>query len=123
MLAGARMTMHTVILLLSPLEHLVGQGAATYVPREDEMNTERDLKNVLTLSREVRIRMHDSRVIYASVVAVPPAEETFLVRPWGVSSTIALRFADVSSARPVSRMGWQQQRTISAAQAVDTCWA
>ena len=80
------------------------------------MRTERDLKNVLTLSREVRIRMNDASVIYASVVGEQTAE-AFMVRPWGISTTVMIRFEEVSSARPVSKMGWQEQRAIVAAQA------
>ena len=77
------------------------------------MTNERILRNVLTLAREVRIQMRDRSVIYATVVSSDAS--VFLVRPWGASTTIALRFEAVSSARPV-RMGWQQQRVISAAQ-------
>jgi hypothetical protein len=82
------------------------------------MNNDRDLKNVLTLSREIRIRMIDASVIYATVVDDPhtEADESFRVKPWGRSETMVIRFSDVSSARPVSRMGWHAQRAIAAAQ-------
>ena len=81
------------------------------------MHPEPFLRNVLSLAREVRVEMRDSRVIFASVVrATDTDEDWFVVLPWGLRSPIALRFDEVCRARPVRHMVWLKQRTICASQ-------
>jgi hypothetical protein len=61
--------------------------------------------------------MRDSHVIVGHIV---PAGErpiaTFQIRPWGVRSSMTLRFDDVARASPLRHMFWDQQRSISTAQ-------
>jgi hypothetical protein len=81
------------------------------------MDTERSLRNVVCLAHEVRLDLRDARVIFATIVSVSHgAGQSFVVRPWGLRSAIALRFDEVCRARPVRHMRWEHERTICAAQ-------
>lgn len=85
--------------------------------RADWRGRDGAVRNVLALAREVRVYLRDSHVIVGSTV--PPKSgpsEVFHIRPWGLRSTMTLRFADVLRAAPVRRMVWAEQRTIAAAQ-------
>ena len=77
------------------------------------------IRAVVGIAHEVRIQLHDAKVIFASVLAGadPPTEiQAFVVRPWGRKTTMTIKFAEVSRIAPVKTMDWQTQRTISAAQ-------
>ena len=72
------------------------------------------MKNVVTFAREVRIRLRDARIIFASIVSAQ--EDAFVVRPWGVPWTLTLRYAETSLVVPVRHMGWQAQQAICKSQ-------
>jgi hypothetical protein len=75
------------------------------------------IRNVVAFAHEVRVVLHDSHVIVGSIVfARDSAADTFRIRPWGVTSAMTVRLDDVARAVPVRRMGWAEQRCISAAQ-------
>jgi hypothetical protein len=76
------------------------------------------IRNVVGFAHEVRIHFHDLRVVFASVLC-PARQESrsFIVRAWGQTIPTTVLFDDVARAAPVKQMGWQKQRTISAAQA------
>jgi hypothetical protein len=77
------------------------------------------LRNVIAFAREVRIRFHDAHEIFASVVAAEAKNgDSFVVRPWGVSSTRKFLYEEVARATPVRNMAWEKQREIYAAQAL-----
>jgi hypothetical protein len=85
-------------------------------PRAD--GREAAIRNVVGFAHEVRIHFHDTRVLFASVLCpASPDSLSFVVRPWGLKAETTVRFEEVSRAAPVKQMGWQKQRTISAAQA------
>jgi hypothetical protein len=72
---------------------------------------------VVAFAHEVRVELRDSHVIVGTIVlATDGAVEDFRIRPWGVRSTMTVRFDDVARAAPVRRMLWALQRCISAAQ-------
>jgi hypothetical protein len=84
------------------------------------LDTEEYVRNVLGSAQEVRVNFRDSRVIFGSVVRViGTKEDCFVVRPWGLRSTIAFRFDEVCRARPVKQMGWQHQRRICETQVAE----
>jgi hypothetical protein len=76
------------------------------------------MRNVIAFAREVRIRLRDSRVIFASVVGdeVRARDESFVVRPWGVKWTSTFLYESVSRIAPVRRMSWAAQKAICAKQ-------
>ncbi len=77
------------------------------------------LRNVIAFAREVRIRFHDTHEIFASVIAAEPKNgDSFVVRPWGVSTTRKFLYEEVARATPVRNMAWEKQREIYAAQAI-----
>lgn len=77
------------------------------------------LRNVIGFAREVRIRFHDAHEIFASVVSAEAKNgDSFVVRPWGVSSTRKFLYEEVARATPVRNMAWEKQREIYAAQAL-----
>jgi hypothetical protein len=84
------------------------------------MDTESCVRSVIGTAHEIRVRFRDSRVIFASVVPAGDTREgCFVVRPWGLRSTMVFRFDDVSRARPVRHMDWEQQRRICATQVAE----
>jgi hypothetical protein len=88
---------------------------------EKRRSDETAIRNVVCFGREVRIRLHDSRVIFASVMPEASLDTiNFSIRPWGLRDSMVLRFEDVASASPVRHMDWETQRAISAAQAAGT---
>jgi hypothetical protein len=77
------------------------------------------IRAVVGIAHEVKIQLHDAKVIFASVMAgADPQTEirAFVVRPWGRKTTMTIKFAEVSRVAPVKAMDWQTQRMISAAQ-------
>jgi len=83
------------------------------------------IRNVIDFAHEVRIHLHDAQVIFGSVTRAanaaaksPRDGETgsFRIKPWGLASSMAIQFDDVSLAAPVKQMGWQRHRAIAAAQ-------
>ena len=78
---------------------------------------ERTIRSVVDFAHEVRLLLHDEQVIFGSVSSVPKGDGgSFLIRPWGVSSAMAIQFDDVSVATSVKQMGWDRHRAIAAAQ-------
>jgi hypothetical protein len=78
---------------------------------------ERTIRNVVDFAHEVRVLLHDEQVIFGSVGSVPKGDRgSFLIRPWGVASAMAIQFDDVAVATSVKQMGWDRHRAIAAAQ-------
>jgi hypothetical protein len=77
------------------------------------------IRAVVGIAHEVKIQLHDAKIIFASVMPHSDAEtafRAFVVRPWGRKTTMTIEFAEVSRVAPVKAMDWQTQRMISAAQ-------
>jgi hypothetical protein len=75
------------------------------------------IRNVVSFAHEVRVHLRNSLVIVGNVVlATDPAGKVFQIRPWGLRSTMTVRFDEVVRVTPVRRMSWALQRSISAAQ-------
>jgi hypothetical protein len=75
------------------------------------------IRNVVDFAHEVRVQLHDSQVIFGSVISLGDGEVgAFRIRPWGLTSPMAIRFDDVFRAAPIKRMAWQKQQSIAAAQ-------
>lgn len=74
-----------------------------------------DIRSVIGVAHEVRLRMHDSRVIFGSVVS-SRNPDSFVVRPWGVKTPTTIRYDDVRRVASVTEMVWQRQKAISQAQ-------
>jgi hypothetical protein len=84
-----------------------------------EKHNEQDaaIRNVVGFAHEVRLHLHDSKVIFATVVPVGDGDsDAFLIRPWGLRSPMTVRYDQVYRAAPVKQMGWTKHRSISAAQ-------
>ena len=79
------------------------------------------MKNVVTFAREVRIRLRDTRIIFASIVSAqdPIESDAFVVRPWGVPWTTTFRYAEAALVAPVRHMGWQAQQAICRKQSAE----
>ena len=78
---------------------------------------ESTIRTVVDFAREVRILLHDARVIFGSVTATSKQETgSFRIRPWGMTESTTIKFEDVSIAAPVKQMGWDRHRAIAAAQ-------
>ncbi|HKQ71228.1 MAG TPA: hypothetical protein VJT73_17915 [Polyangiaceae bacterium] len=78
---------------------------------------ERTIRTVVDFANEVRIHLQNAQVIFGSVANVPKSENgSFCIRPWGLTSSMAIQFDDVSLAAPVKQMGWEKHRAIAAAQ-------
>lgn len=61
--------------------------------------------------------MHDSRVIFCSVISPSGSSaESFVVLPWGVKTPTTIKYDDVWRAASVTEMVWQRQKAISRAQ-------
>lgn len=76
------------------------------------------VRGVVRSAREIRIRFHDARELYGTVViedSMDPA--CFALRPWGLPLPLHIPFRDVSRAAPVQHMSWARHRTISKEQA------
>ena len=75
------------------------------------------IRNVVDFAHEVRIHLHDERVIFGSVAPAALGETgSFRIRPWGVAEVRAISFDDVALASPVKQMGWERHRAIAVAQ-------
>jgi hypothetical protein len=75
------------------------------------------IRNVVDCAHEVRVELHDSQVIFGSVMPVAGGDAAaFRIRPWGLSAPMAIRIDDVLRAAPIRRMAWDKQRSIAAAQ-------
>ena len=84
------------------------------------------IRNVIDFAHEVRVHLHDAQVIFGSVTragkdaakssAGDGEKGSFRIKPWGLASSMAIQFDDVSLAAPVKQMGWQRHRAIAAAQ-------
>jgi hypothetical protein len=75
------------------------------------------IRSVVDFAHEVRIHLHDERVIFGSVAGrAPDKNRSFRIRPWGVTESTTILFDDVSVAAPVKQMGWERHRAIAAAQ-------
>jgi len=73
-------------------------------------------RNVIGFAHQVRLHLHDSRVIVGSIVLAAEQARDFQIRPWGLRSTMTVRFDDVVRAVPIRKMLWAQQQSIAAAQ-------
>ena len=77
------------------------------------------MRTVITFAREVRIRLRNAGVIFATVIAPASTnDESYVVRPWGVTWTTTYFYANVARVAPVRRMKWETQRAICAMQSV-----
>ena len=75
------------------------------------------IRSVIGVAHEVRLCLHDSRVIFCRVVSSSgPAADSFVVLPWGVTTPTTIRYDDVWRAASVTEMVWQRQKAISRAQ-------
>jgi len=84
------------------------------------------IRSVIAVAHQVRLRLHDSQVIFGSVIpsrdddAETPSAggnaESFAFRPWGVSTPTTIKYDDVWRAAPVTEMVWERQKAISMAQ-------
>jgi len=75
------------------------------------------IRSVIGVAHEVRLCLHDARVIFCRVVsATGPDTDSFIVLPWGVTTPTTIRYGDVWRAASVTEMVWQRQKAISAAQ-------
>jgi hypothetical protein len=86
-------------------------------PMHRPTQSEMAARGVLDLAREVRIHLHDARVIFGTIVSVVNRDARhFLIRPWGLRVPMTIGYDAVSHAVPVKLMVWKKQRDISAAQ-------
>lgn len=75
------------------------------------------VRSVIGVAHEVRLCLHDARVIFCSVLSSSGAGPgSFIVRPWGVTVSTTIKYDDVYSASCVTQMVWQRQKAISRAQ-------
>lgn len=76
------------------------------------------VRSIVDVAREVRIHLHDEKVIFGSVARAAERcdDGSFHIRPWGMKQSIEIRFDDVTLATPVKQMGWDQHRAIARAQ-------
>lgn len=78
---------------------------------------EAHVRSVIGVAHEVRLCLHDSRVIFCSVISPSGAgAESFVVRPWGLRTATTIKYDDVSRVTSVTEMVWQRQKAISRAQ-------
>jgi hypothetical protein len=78
---------------------------------------EKSIRGVVDFAHEVRIHLQDAQVIFGSVTpAIKGETGSFRIRPWGLSTSMAIQFDDVALAAPVKQMGWERHRAIAAAQ-------
>jgi hypothetical protein len=85
------------------------------MPKENPRDAQ--IRSVIGAAREVRLCLHDSRVIFCSVISSSGSgAESFVVQPWGVVTPTTIRYDDVYRAASVTEMGWQRQKAISRAQ-------
>jgi hypothetical protein len=82
-------------------------------------DTSRDVQNVLSLAHEVRIKLRDERVIFATIASVSHDESEVVLRLWGRKGLSRVALRDVRTASPVRGMLWRTQRSISDAQAAE----
>ena len=81
------------------------------------MKTRWYLRNVLSLAREVRVRLRDQGVVVATVLpGASPHAVAFRILPWGTTSIVTVQLEQILRAAPVRRMTWRRQRTICASQ-------
>jgi hypothetical protein len=73
------------------------------------------IRSVIGVALEVRLCLHDSRVIFCSVISSSGAD-SFVVRPWGVGTPTTIKYDDVWRVTSVTEMVWQRQKEISRAQ-------
>ena len=82
-------------------------------PTQSEMAA----RGVIDLAREVRVHLHDTRIIFGTIVSVPNRDvRHFSIRPWGLRVPMTITYDAVSHAVPVKLMVWRKQQDISAAQ-------
>ena len=75
------------------------------------------IRSVIGAAREVRLCLHDARVIFCSVISSSGSgADSFVVQPWGVVTQTTIKYDDVYRAASVTEMGWQRQKAISRAQ-------
>ena len=74
------------------------------------------IRSVIGVAHEVRLCLHDSRVIFCRVVSASGPADSFIVLPWGVATPTTIRYDDVWRASSVTEMVWQRQKEISRAQ-------
>jgi hypothetical protein len=75
------------------------------------------IRGVVDAAHEIRIHLHDERVIFGSVASSANGEiGSFQIRPWGLNEAKTIKFDDVSVAAPVKQMGWERYRSIAVAQ-------
>ncbi len=78
---------------------------------------EATIRSVVDFAHEVRLQLHDERVIFGSVTSSRNAEiGSFRIRPWGLTELQTIKFGDVSVAAPVKHMVWERYRGIAVAQ-------
>ena len=78
---------------------------------------EAHIRSVIGAAQEVRLCLHDSRVIFCSVISLSGSGgESFIVRPWGVTTPTTIKYDDVRRVSSVTEMVWQRQKEISRAQ-------
>jgi hypothetical protein len=84
---------------------------------QKENPREAHIRNVIGVAREVRLCLHDSRIIFCRVVSsFGPSADSFVILPWGVAAPTTIRYDDVLRAASVTEMVWQRQKAISRAQ-------
>jgi len=75
------------------------------------------IRGIVDFAREVRIHLRDMQVIFGSVAERAGRETgSFRIRPWGMTESMDIPFADVVLASTVKQMGWERHRAISVAQ-------
>ena len=75
------------------------------------------IRSVVDFAHEVRLQLHDERVIFGSVTSARNTEiGSFRIRPWGLTEMQTIKFGDVSVAAPVKHMVWERYRGIAGAQ-------
>jgi hypothetical protein len=75
------------------------------------------IRSVIGVAHEVRLCLHDSRIIFGRMISPSaPSADSFVVLPWGVKTPTTIRYDDVWRAASVTEMVWQRQKAISRAQ-------
>jgi hypothetical protein len=90
---------------------------SSQVTRQRTDGHEAAIRSVVDFAHEIRIHLHDDRVIFGSVASSTNDEiGSFRIRPWGVAEPKTIPFGEVAVAAPVKQMGWERYRRIAEAQ-------
>jgi hypothetical protein len=101
------------------MSHSAGSGPVSKSLSDADKHREHEtrIRSLVACAHEVRIHLHDARVVFGSVMVDHAVDtDAFVIRPWGRALPMTIRFDEVLRLAPVKQMDWQRQRTISSAQ-------